>query len=95
MYEWDGVLVNNGATGMNSVKGAGSGLYTRVSREKSDNAIYRKQIKNVYIELLPLNYDNQAMIKWFDSVWEKDSPAAISYRDRIVNGVDCGVTIIK
>ena len=95
VYEWDGVLVNNGATGMNSVKGAGNGLYTRVSREKSDDAIYRKQIKDVYIELLPLNYDNQAMIKWFDSVWAKDSPAAISYRDRIVNGVDCGITIIK
>lgn len=96
IFDWDDkILVNNGATGMNSVKNMGYGLYTRVSKTSNDNAIYSKKIKDVYVELVPLYYDNNDMINWFDSVWYKNSPASISYRDRIVNGVDCEITIIK
>lgn len=96
ILEWeDHVLVNNGASGMNSVKGAGNGLYTKVSKEKSAHAIYSKEIDGVYIELMPLNYDIAPMLEWFDQIWPKDSPAEISYRDRIVNGVYDDLLVIK
>ena len=96
ILEWEGhVLVNNGASGMNSVKGAGNGLYTKVSQEKSAHAIYSKEIAGVFIELMPLNYDKAPMVEWFDQIWPKDSPAEISYRGRIVNGVSDDLLIIK
>nr|WP_075574050.1 hypothetical protein [Ezakiella massiliensis] len=96
IFEWeDHVLVNNGASGMNSVKGGGNGLYTKISKEKSAHAIYSKEITGVFIELMPLHYDKAPMVEWFDQVWPKDSPAEISYRDRIVNGVSDDLLVIK
>lgn len=96
ILEWeDHVLINNGASGMNSVKGAGNGLYTKVSKEKSAHAIYSKEIAGVYVELMPLYYDKAPMVEWFDNLWPKDSPAAISYRNRILNGVSDDLLIIK
>lgn len=82
----NGIVINNGAAGMPNFKNSHFGLITRISSTKHHDALYRGKIGEVYVEALPLKYDNQAFIKWFDSLWPKDSAASISYRNRIVSG---------
>lgn len=38
------------------------------------------------VALVNLNYDHAAYVKWFDHLWDSESPAAISYRARITDG---------
>jgi hypothetical protein len=40
----------------------------------------------VFVEAVPLRYDHDAYLRWFDSTWPAESPAALSYRERIVQG---------
>lgn len=81
-------VINNGAAGMPNFKGQKSGLISRISKEPNPKAIYRSKIKDVYIEAIPLEYDYDKFIKWFDSKWGPGSDAQVSYRDRIVKGTD-------
>lgn len=79
-------VINNGASGMPNFSNTNYGLITRISKNKNERAIYRSKLDDIYIEAVPINYDSNKFITWFDSVWDSDSPAAISYRDRIVSG---------
>lgn len=80
------VLINNGASGMPNFINTNYGLLTRISETKSSRAIYRYILGKVFIEAIPIEYDHDKFLKWFDEVWDKSSPASISYRDRIVHG---------
>ena len=42
----------------------------------------------MHVEAVPLRYDHDAFLAWFDGLWEATSPAAVSYRSRIVDGPD-------
>lgn len=81
-------VINNGASGMPNFEGENFGLLTRISKRASDKAIYRECLDGLYIEALPIRYDRDRFLEWFDSRWPSGSPADISYRDRIVNGTD-------
>ncbi|WP_028331073.1 hypothetical protein [Brachyspira alvinipulli] len=87
----NGIVINNGAAGMPNFKGKIYGLITRISSFINKNAIYRDKINNLYAEAVPVIYDNDKFLKWFDDVWPLESEASLSYRDRIVNGTEYGI----
>ena len=84
----NGIVINNGASGMPNFKNKIYGLITRISLYESDKAIYREKIKKLYVEAVAVKYNNDKFLKWFDNVWAIGSEASLSYRDRIVNGPD-------
>lgn len=84
----NGIVINNGSAGLPEYKGLLYGLINRIAKAPHSDAIYRAKIKGVYVEAVPVRYNQEAFIKWFDSIWESDSPAAKSYRPRAVSGPD-------
>lgn len=83
-----GVVINNGSAGLPEYKGKLFGLVNRVAKTPHPDAVYRAKVKGVFVEAVPVRYDQGAFISWFDSVWELDSPAAQSYRPRAIAGPD-------
>ncbi|MDR1013623.1 MAG: hypothetical protein LBL86_01400 [Coriobacteriales bacterium] len=81
-----GAVVNNGAAGMPNFRGTQYGLATRVGAAPSPSALYRACVDGVSVEAVPLCYDHDAYLQWFDSRWPTRSPAAVSYRGRIEGG---------
>ncbi len=81
-----GVVVNNGSAGLPDFKGELYGLVTRIATSPHPDALYRARFKDAFIEAVPLRYDHEAFAAWFDRVWEEGSPAAISYRKRVLEG---------
>ena len=82
----NGVVINNGAAGMPNFAGKLYGLITRIAITPSKEAIYRARLGEIYIEALPVRYDTAKFLEWFDQIWKAQSPAEVSYRDRIANG---------
>lgn len=62
------------------------GLISRIAMRPNKEAIYRAKRGRIYVEALPVRYDGVKFLKWFDEIWGAQSPAAISYRSRIVSG---------
>lgn len=83
-----GVVINNGSAGLPEYKSKLFGLVNRVAKTPHPDAVYRAKVKGVFVEAVPVRYDQNAFISWFDSVWELDSPAAQSYRPRAIAGPD-------
>jgi hypothetical protein len=81
-----GAVINNGAAGMPNFSRARYGLATRVGVTPSPSALYRARTNGVLVEAVPLRYDHDAYLRWFDSRWPTGSPAALSYRGRIEEG---------
>ena len=81
-------VINNGAAGLPNFNNGCYGLVTRIAAQPSLAALYRAKIGNLYVEALPLNYDQQAFITAFDQAWPEGSAAALSYRTRITQGCD-------
>jgi hypothetical protein len=85
-------VINNGAAGMPNFQVPGEGLVSRVSLSKHPAALYRATLGpkecRVYVEAVPLVYDQDAFVERFDTLWPEGSPAAASYRQRIVHGVE-------
>lgn len=82
-----GAVINNGATGMPNFEEEKAGLLTRISTEPCEDAIYRAVRNGLYIEAVPVRFDREAFLDWFDRVWPEGSEASVSYRSRIVDGV--------
>jgi len=82
-----GALINNGAAGMPNFAGGRYGLLSRIATTPHPAALYRCQRDGLFIEALPLNYDHDAFLADFDRQWPADSPAALSYRSRILGAV--------
>lgn len=83
------VLINNGAAGMPNFAGTTFGVVTRIATTPapaSVDTLYGTRVEGIFIDALPLHYDNSAWVAHFDSLWSAASPAAISYRRRIVAG---------
>ena len=87
-----GVVVNNGAAGLPTFTGQQFGVLTRIAATPSEDAIYRATHKGLFIEAVPVRYDHDAYLAWFDALWPRRSPAQISYRKRIVEGPDCYIS---
>ena len=82
-------LFNNGAAGMPNFAGTSHGLITRISVRAAPArlaALYGTIVDGVHLDCLPLAYDHAGWLAHFDRVWAADSPAALSYRKRIVSG---------
>ena len=86
---WEhGAVINNGAAGMPNFKGQLWGLVTRIAVSPHQDALYRGKAGELFVEALPLRYEHEAFLKWFDRLWPQGSPAEVSYRERIVNSTE-------
>jgi len=81
-----GLVVNNGAAGMPNFCGTRFGLATRIAPAPSADALYGVCLGAIFVEAVAVPYDHDAWLASFDRVWPEGSPAALSYRKRIVSG---------
>jgi len=79
-----GALINNGAAGLPNFAGGRYGLLSRIATTPHPAALYRCQRDGLFIEALPLNYAHDAFLADFDRQWPAHSPAALSYRSRVL-----------
>lgn len=79
-----GALINNGAAGLPNFAGGRYGLLSRIATTPHPAALYRCQRGGLFVEALPLNYDHNAFLADFDRQWPAHSPAALSYRSRLL-----------
>ena len=79
-----GALINNGAAGLPNFAGGRYGLLSRIATTPHPDALYRCERAGLYIEALALHYDHHAFLAEFDRQWPAGSPAASSYRSRIL-----------
>jgi len=87
----DRFVINNGAAGMAGFAGDTGGLLTRISVRPLPGALERRRAfglheRGVWVDALRVCFDFTRWIERFDSIWPAGSPAAVSYRDRIVAG---------
>lgn len=82
-----GALINNGAAGMPNFAGGRYGLLSRIASTPHPAALYRCQRDGLFIEALALSYEHDAFLTDFDRQWPAQSPAALSYRSRILGVV--------
>ncbi len=82
-----GAMINNGAAGLANFAGGHYGLLSRIATTPHPAALYRCQRDGLFIEALALNYDHPAFLADFDRQWPASSPAALSYRSRILGAV--------
>ena len=80
------LVANNGAAGMPNFSGERFGLVTRIAPAPSRDALYGTSVGHVRVEAVPVRYDHDAWLERFDVVWPAGSPAAVSYRERLVSG---------
>jgi hypothetical protein len=97
-----GVVVNNGSAGTPNFKGArGVGLITRIEALQGDGtrfdtekdiprgSIYGTTIDNkLRIDAIAIEYDHEKWVERFSRNWPENSPAHISYFQRINQGTD-------
>lgn len=86
-----GFVVNNGAAGMANFAGEASGLLTRISTRPMPLALEAARAfglyeRGVWVDVLRIRFDLDRWIERFDAIWPAASPAAVSYRHRIVAG---------
>jgi hypothetical protein len=86
-----GFVVNNGAAGMANFAGDASGLLTRIStrplpRALEDARAFGQYERGVWVDVLRIRFDAVRWLERFDALWAAGSPAAVSYRPRIVAG---------
>ena len=86
-----GFVVNNGAAGMANFAGDAGGLLTRISvrplpRALEDARAFGLHERGVWVDALRIRFDAARWLERFDALWPAGSPAAVSYRDRIVCG---------
>ena len=80
------IVINNGAAGMANIKGETFGLFTRIAKNSHKKAIYSEYRDGLYVELVKVDFNIEKFKLWFEKVWPDDSPASISYKNRIING---------
>jgi hypothetical protein len=90
-FPGDRLLINNGAAGMPNFRGQRFGLATRIARSPHADAIYGAQCAKVYVEAIPLRYEQAAWERSFLAQWPAQTDAHHSYYGRIVNGPDCSL----
>lgn len=80
-------VVNNGAAGMGNLLSDPRGLITRVSfATPLTEPVAGIEHRGLNVSLMPVAFDLDAWLPQFDVLWPDGSPAAVSYRSRIVSG---------
>lgn len=83
----EGVVINNGATGMPNFADGLYGVVTRISTRKAPvQPLYQTEYQGLSYQALPLHYDVQAWQEWFLNTWPPGSDAWQSYWQRISQG---------
>lgn len=83
------IAINNGAAGMPNLAGDPSGVITRVSVHQSPHTpLYGTRLYDVSIDALAIPAIGPEWLAQFDELWPPDSPAALSYRSRLIHGPD-------
>ncbi|WP_298451169.1 hypothetical protein [uncultured Marinobacter sp.] len=82
------VVANNGSSGMGNLSGDARGLVTRISRTASTVESVAGLISGggIHVDLMPVDFNVSAWVERFDQLWPAGSPAAISYRKRLLEG---------
>lgn len=80
------LIANNGAAGMPNFRGARYGIATRISVRPGSDALYGERVGRVHVEAIAVRYDHDRWLAAFDALWPAGSPAALSYRRRILEG---------
>lgn len=80
------VVSNNSSAGMANVRGKTYGLITRIAKTPHSKAVATKRVKDVYVELVKVEFPMEPFVEHFDQCWPEGSPASVSHRDRIVEG---------
>ena len=80
-------IINNGASGMPNFRGTTHGVLTRIGLHPSPHpALYGMERDCVFIDALPVPYDQRRWRREFVATWPPGSPAYDSYFRRIVHG---------
>ncbi|AXS83633.1 metallophosphoesterase family protein [Marinobacter sp. Arc7-DN-1] len=81
------VVVNNGSAGMGNLLLDPRGLITRIGLSSPvAEPVASIERHGLHISLLPVSYSLEAWLPEFDRLWPAGSAAAVSYRNRILNG---------
>ncbi len=81
-----GVLINNGAAGMPNFADQDFGIVTRIARDPLPDALFETTYNGLSIQSLPLRFDHEAFVAWFDELWPEGTPGEQNYRRRIITG---------
>ena len=91
----NGLVANNGAAGLGNFREDPRGLVTRVACADVESELgaplYSADLGRARVEVVPLAFDLNEALAAFDEVWAPESAAAVSYRERLMNG-DAGWT---
>ena len=84
-------VVNNGAAGMGNFTGTSFGVITRIAsvplpQQLDARRLYGLYERGVWVDALRVDFDLAAWLRRFDAIWPAQSPAAVSYRERLVHG---------
>jgi hypothetical protein len=84
-------VVNNGAAGMGNFAGSSAGVVTRIASLPLPEALDAKRLygmyeRDVWVDALRVDFDLATWLRRFDAMWPARSPAALSYRARLVDG---------
>ncbi|SRR5712692_1889666 len=81
-------VINNGAAGMPNFKNTQFGVFSRISVRPSapHSSLYGLRGKGVFVDALPIRYDQARWVDEFLANWAPGSPAHASYYNRIVSG---------
>jgi len=81
------VVANNGATGMPNARGERFGLLTRIGVVPSAHLpLYGCKFGGVFVDALPVRYDDARWQREFLANWPEGSAAWLSYFKRIADG---------
>ena len=90
-----GFVINNGAAGMANFAGTTHGVITRIATRALPHALEPVRLYGLndwignracFVDALRIEFDFDAWLRRFDAMWPAGSPAAVSYRARIVAG---------
>lgn len=82
----NGLVINNGAAGLPNFSDQHFGLAIRVAETSHPDALFGALRDGLFVEAVPVRYDHDSFVKWFDELWPEGTPAEVSYRGRILNG---------
>ncbi|MBU2872771.1 hypothetical protein [Marinobacter salexigens] len=81
------LVANNGSSGMGNLSSDTRGLIARVSRSAPlSESVAGLKTDGLHLHLMPVDFDVRAWLVEFDRLWAEGSPAAISYRKRVLEG---------
>lgn len=93
LTQGQGIVANNGAAGMPNFRGVRSGLLTRISVHASPHKpLYGDRLGHIFIDALPIEYDDARWRAHFLSNWPAGSDAHTSYFARIADGPEYSMT---